>query len=75
MYQNSGWLQFGYRFSLDYMVLLIVLLALGNRPFRGGFYALLVFAIAVNTFGALTFGRVWEYYDVDNSQERIFQPD
>lgn len=75
MYQNSGWLQFGYRFSLDYMVLLIVLLALGNRPFRGGFHALLVFAIAVNTFGALTFGRVWEYYDVDNSQERIFQPD
>jgi hypothetical protein len=75
MYQNSGWLQFGYRFSLDYMVLLVVLLALGGRPFRGGFHAALLFAIALNTFGAVTFGRAWDHYDVDPSQERIFQPD
>ena len=31
-YMNSGWVQFGYRFSLDYMVFLIVLLAIGGRP-------------------------------------------
>ncbi len=75
MYQNSGWVQFGYRFSLDYMVLLIVLLALGGRPFRGGFHLALLFAIVVNTFGAVTFDRVWGYYDDDGTQERIFQPD
>lgn len=75
MYQNSGWIQFGYRFSLDFMILLIALLALGGRPFRGGFHAALAFAIAVNTFGAVTFGRLNQYYDIDPSQERIFQPD
>src|SRR5690606_22297724 len=30
-YQNSGWVQFGYRFSLDYTVFLILLLAVGAR--------------------------------------------
>jgi hypothetical protein len=75
LYQNSGWIQFGYRFALDYMALLFVLLAVGARPFRGGFYVALVFALVVNTFGAVTFGRAWEYYDDDNTQERVFQPD
>lgn len=74
-YQNSGWIQFGYRFSLDYMVLLFVLLALGRRRFGPMFVVLAVFAIAVNTFGALTFDRAWEYYDRDGTQEVIFQPD
>src|SRR5262249_59614570 len=32
LYQNSGWVQFGYRFSLDYLVLLILLLSVGGRP-------------------------------------------
>ena len=75
MYQNSGWVQFGYRFSLDYMIVLITLLALGGRPLRGGFHAALLFAIAVNTFGAITFDRAWQYYDDDYTQERVFQPD
>lgn len=75
MYQNSGWVQFGYRFSLDYMIVLFVLLALGGRPFRGGFHAALVFALVVNTFGAVTFDRAWQYYDDDYTQERVFQPD
>ncbi len=34
LYQNSGWRQFGYRFSNDYAVLLFVLLAVGARPMR-----------------------------------------
>lgn len=75
MYQNSGWVQFGYRFSLDYMVILFALLALGGRPFRGGFHLALVFAIVVNTFGAITFDRLWQYYDDDSTQDRVFQPD
>ncbi|MET0284029.1 MAG: hypothetical protein ABW352_06150 [Polyangiales bacterium] len=74
-YQNSGWIQFGYRFALDYMPFLIVLLALGRRRFGPGFHALLVFAIAVNLFGAVTFDRMWRFYDNDGSQNRLFQPD
>lgn len=74
-YQNSGWVQFGYRFALDYMAGLFVLLALGGRRFGVGFYALLLFAIAVNAFGAITFDRAWLYYDDDPSQNVIFQPD
>ena len=74
-YQNSGWIQFAYRFSLDYSVLLIAMLALGGRRFGPGFYALLVFACAINLFGALTFDRTGRYYDQDNSQQVIFQPD
>jgi hypothetical protein len=75
LYQNSGWIQFGYRFALDYLPVLFVLLALGRRRFGGGFLLMLVFAIAVNTFGALTFDRAWEYYDDDASQDRLFQRD
>jgi hypothetical protein len=74
-YQNSGWIQFGYRFALDYMPFLFVLLALGRRKFGPGFYALLVFSIAVNLFGAVTFDRMWRYYDNDGTQNRLFQPD
>ncbi|MFK7989675.1 MAG: hypothetical protein AB8I08_26895 [Sandaracinaceae bacterium] len=74
-YQNSGWVQFGYRFSLDYMPALIVLLALSRRRFGVGFGLLLAFAIAVNLFGAITFDRAAMFYDDDNSQERLFQPD
>ena len=74
-YQNSGWIQFGYRFALDYMPLLIVLIALGRRRFGPGFYACLLFAVVVNTFGALTFDRSWRFYDDDGTQNRLFQPD
>jgi hypothetical protein len=74
-YQNSGWVQFGYRFALDYMVGIFMLLALGGRRFGVGFYALMLFAIAVNAFGAVTFDRAWVYYNDDPSQNVIFQPD
>lgn len=75
LYQNSGWIQFGYRFALDYMPLLFVLLALGNRRFGGGFIIAMIFAVAVNTFGAITFDRAYQFYDDDSSQDRLFQPD
>ncbi len=74
-YQNSGWIQFGYRFALDYMPFMLVLLALGARRFGPGFYACLLFAVSVNTFGALTFDRAPRFYDDDRSQNRVFQPD
>ncbi len=67
LYQNSGWVQFGYRFSLDYMVLLALLLAVGARPLTRTFRVLIVVAVLINLFGALTFNRSWEYYRVDNA--------
>ncbi|HEX3762141.1 MAG TPA: hypothetical protein VHW23_25745 [Kofleriaceae bacterium] len=64
LYQNSGWVQFGYRFSLDYLVLLIVLLAVGGRPLTRTVKALIIAGIVVNLFGAITFDRAWQYYRV-----------
>jgi hypothetical protein len=74
-YQNTGWIQFGYRFALDYMALLIALLALGGRRFGPGFYLFLLFAVAVNFFGAVTFDRMPQFYHQDMTQRIIFQPD
>ena len=74
-YQNSGWVQFAYRFSLDYFPLLILLLALGARRFGLGFYAALVLSIAINAFGAFTFDRSSQFYDRDPTQKVLFQPD
>lgn len=82
LYQNSGWIQFGYRFSNDFAIFLIVLLALNGRPVRALWLSALAFAIVVNAFGALTFdrefvirGRRVSFYDNDYSQQRYFQPD
>jgi hypothetical protein len=64
LYQNSGYIQFGYRFSLDYMIFFMVLLAIGNRPLTRLFKALVIVAIAVNLFLALTFDRYMQFsYD------------
>jgi hypothetical protein len=75
LYQNTGWVQFGYRFSLDYAVLLFALIALGGRRLGWRFVVLLVLAIAVNLFGAITFDRAHEFYDRDTTQKVLFQPD
>ncbi|MBK9069489.1 MAG: hypothetical protein IPL79_00550 [Myxococcales bacterium] len=61
-YQNSGWVQFGYRFSLDYMVLLLGILALGGVARSRWFRAAVVLAIAINIFGAITFDRYPQFY-------------
>jgi glucan phosphoethanolaminetransferase (alkaline phosphatase superfamily) len=66
LYQNSGFLQFGYRFSLDYIVFLVMLLAVGGRRFSWLWKALVIFGIAVNLFGAIVFDRfggVFAYND------------
>lgn len=76
-YQNTGWAQFGYRFSNDYSVFLFALLALGTRRVGIGLALALVWALVVNTFGAVTFGRAsfHEYYHWDGSQKQFYQPD
>jgi len=62
MYQNSGWVQFGYRFSLDYTPMLVALWALSGRRLTALARALIVIGVLVNLFGAITFGRMWYFY-------------
>ena len=82
LYQNSGWVQFGFRFSNDFAVFLILLLALNGRRIGKLWIAAFVVAVVVNAFGAASFDRVWRIrgqnvsvYDNDNTQTRYFQPD
>jgi len=77
LYQNSGWLQFGQRFSNDYAPLLIVLLAVGGYRWSRHMKAGWGLALAVNLFGAVTFGRpeFASYYYVERTQRVIYQLD
>lgn len=76
-YQNSGWVQFGYRFSNDYAVFLFALLAVGGRRFGPVFRALALYAVAMNAFGALTFARASgsKVYVIEGSQRVLYEPD
>jgi hypothetical protein len=58
LYQNDGWVQFGFRFSLDFTVFLVLLLALGGRRLGWTARTLILVGIAINLFGAITFGRM-----------------
>jgi hypothetical protein len=62
MYQNDGWVQFGYRFMIDFLFGLMMLFAAGGRPITRRVQALILLGIAVNLFGALTFNRSWQFY-------------
>jgi hypothetical protein len=77
LYQNSGWRQFGYRFSNDYALLLFVMLAVGARPTRRAFAAAAVWGIAWNAFGAGTFDKSQfdRFYWREGSQTVVYQPD
>ena len=64
LYQNSGYVQFGYRYSLDYLVFFMVLLAISSRPLTKLFRGLVLFSFAVNLFLAIMFDRYMEFsYD------------
>jgi hypothetical protein len=77
LYQNTGWMQFGYRFSNDYAVFLFVLLAIIGVRFGRLFTLAALWSVAVNAFGAVTFdtGRYRRFYFEDASQRTIYQPD
>lgn len=62
LYMNTGWFQFGYRFALDYMVFLVMLLAIGGRPMNRVMKALIIAGVIVNLFGAYTYDRAGEHY-------------
>jgi hypothetical protein len=76
-YQNTGWVQFGYRFSNDYAVFLFALLGIARPRWRGPFALAAIGALIVNGFGAATFGRsaYSAYYFVDATQRIVYQPD
>jgi hypothetical protein len=76
-YQNTGWVQFGYRFSNDYAPLLFMLLAIVGPSLRGAFMLASAFAVIVNFFGALTFGRPEhaKFYVIEPTQKVLYQPD
>jgi len=64
LYQNSGYVQLGYRFSLDYMVFFMMLLAIGNRRISRLWKALILGSIPINLFLAIIFDRAMEFtYD------------
>ncbi len=62
LYQNTGWFQFGYRFAMDYLPMLIILLAMDSRKMSRLFFALVALSFAVNLFGAITFERFPQFY-------------
>lgn len=76
-YQNTGWIQFGYRFSNDYAPLLFTLLAIVGPPLRGTFMLASALAVIINFFGALTFGRPEHarFYVIEPTQKVLYQPD
>jgi hypothetical protein len=77
LYQNTGHEQFGYRFSNDYAVYLIAMLAIGGFRLRRLFWTCAALAVVVNSFGALTFHRncCGRFYYQDSSQRILYQPD
>ena len=61
-YQNTGYAQFGFRFSVDYTAYLILLLATGRHAIDRWFKATILWSVGVNAFGALTFKRFAQFY-------------
>lgn len=62
VYQNDGWQQFAYRFSMDFLPPLLGILALRLQHLTRGWKIAIGVSIAVQLFGALTFGRLEQFY-------------
>jgi hypothetical protein len=61
-YQNTGWAQFGYRFGLDFLPYLLVMLAVGGRKMGRWFLVAVAVSILMNALGAITFDRMGMFY-------------
>ncbi|MEN9798568.1 MAG: hypothetical protein RL653_2264 [Pseudomonadota bacterium] len=62
LYQNNGYMQFGFRFSLDYTPYLVALVALSGWSLRHrAVVALATLGVLVNTWGASAFTGYTEY--------------
>ena len=56
LYQNDGYMQFGFRFSLDYTPYFLLLFALGGWSLKDKkVMGLLALAVLVNVWGAVGF--------------------
>lgn len=62
LYQNDGWQQFAYRFSVDFWPPLLGVFALRVGAPSRRVKVLICIAIAVQLFGAVTFGRLEQFY-------------
>ncbi|RKG66961.1 hypothetical protein D7V80_17775 [Corallococcus sp. CA054B] len=61
-YQNTGYMQFGFRFSLDYTPYLLLLFAIGGWSLRNrAVIAVLALGVLVNFWGAVAFRGYTEY--------------
>jgi hypothetical protein len=57
LYQNTGWEQYGFRFAMDWIAYLVVLLALSRRRLTWFFVTLCALGFLVNAWGAISFKR------------------
>lgn len=57
LYQNTGQMQFSYRFALDYLPLVVVGLVMGGGARRRYFVPLVLVGAAVGIYGAWMFGH------------------
>jgi len=53
MHYMQGWVQFGYRFALDFMVFLILILAIKSKPKGWVLILLIIWSITVCTWGVV----------------------
>jgi hypothetical protein len=61
-YQNTGYMQFGFRFSLDYTPYLLLLFAIGGWALRNRWVqAAVLLGVLVNFWGAVAFRGYTEY--------------
>jgi hypothetical protein len=62
VYQNDGWQQFSYRFAIDFLPPLMGFFALRVPFLTRNAKLLILLAIVVQAFGAVTFGRIEQFY-------------
>lgn len=59
LYQNTGWVQYSWRFSLDVIPILSCLIVLNGRPLNTRlFKSAVLWGVFINLIGALAFGRL-----------------
>lgn len=59
LYYNTGWVQFGYRFSLDFQIPLIMLLAAALPRMTPTAWTLLALSVFINVWGVLWSQSYW----------------
>jgi hypothetical protein len=76
LYHNTGWVQFGYRFSNDFIVFLVAALALSLRRLPPSFWVAATLSALINAFGAVTFQRPgFERFYAKSGFATVFEPD